>query len=99
VRWLALLALGAGAPAWIVLRDWSPPGAPAAERARVLTAARLLCTGGCEVRALRRARSGRWELRLRGRRHSACLLVDPDRVAVEPGRGLVGAAPVACPPR
>jgi hypothetical protein len=96
VRWLVLLAIGVGGPAWIVLRDWAPVSAAQREQAKVIGAARVACPGGCRVHALRRAPGG-WVVRVTGERRSACLLVDPDRVAVRAGRGLVGASRVPCP--
>jgi hypothetical protein len=95
VRWLALLAIGIGGPAWIALRDWAPVSAAERKQAKVIGATRVACPGGCRVHALRRAPGG-WVVRVTGAGTSACLLVDPDRVAVKANRGLVGASRVPC---
>ena len=56
---------------------------------------RVTCPGGCRVYPLRREPGG-LVVRVIGERSTACLLVDPDRVAVRPGHGLVGATRVSC---
>jgi hypothetical protein len=91
VRWAVLLAVAASGAGWVGLRDWSLPAPAERERAAAVAVVRVACGPGCHAAAVRRAPSGDWIVRLRGRAATACLLVDPARAAVEPGRGLVGA--------
>jgi hypothetical protein len=86
-----LLAVAAGGAGWIGLRDWALPAPAERERAAAVAAVRVACGGGCHAAVVRRSPSGEWFVRVRGRTAAACLLVDPGRAVVEPGRGLVGA--------